>query len=186
MRSKWQERARELRAGIARPGEAHPVAPPIPAEVVEETWQRMAQMDPADTPALMERFGDEQPLMLAYLVATADALLNEDEKELQVYLGTVVWQILTHGGRQLPHVSEKELDRIEDRNLARLDRLAGKPDADFERVARETIERSPQPEVLRYVVQGIFEDPEEGLDLRDEMTGLIFLHLKTVIDCWGK
>jgi hypothetical protein len=39
------------------------------------------------------------------------------------------------------------------------------------------------PEVLRYVIEALMEEPEEGYLIRDENKGIMLLDLKTVIDC---
>ena len=41
-----------------------------------------------------------------------------------------------------------------------------------------------QPEVLKYVVEAIMEQPDEDCVIRDENLGVMFLDLKTVIDCF--
>lgn len=43
-----------------------------------------------------------------------------------------------------------------------------------------------QPEVLRYVVEALMEEPEEGCLIRDESKGIMLLDLKTVIDCFDR
>jgi hypothetical protein len=52
----------------------------------------------------------------------------------------------------------------------------------FERIAR--VQVSSQPFVIKYVVDAIFEAPEDEdpVSLTDEDAGLLFLLLKTVID----
>jgi len=41
-----------------------------------------------------------------------------------------------------------------------------------------------QPEVLKHVVEALMEEPEEGCLIRDANKGIMFLDLKTVIDCF--
>jgi len=56
----------------------------------------------------------------------------------------------------------------------------------FERIARVQI--SSQPFVIKYVVDAIFEAPEDEdpVSLTDEDAGFLFLLLKTVIDALNK
>lgn len=83
---------------------------PVPAEIVEKTWKRMASLSPRTIPKLIQRMTKEQPVVLAYLMAVDDDILNQDERELLLYLGVVIWQIMSQGAKPLPRVTEEILD----------------------------------------------------------------------------
>ncbi len=40
-----------------------------------------------------------------------------------------------------------------------------------------------QPEVVRHGLQALMEESEEDSLIRDQMKGMIMIHLKTLIDC---
>ena len=155
----------------------------IPADVVERTWRRMAAMPVSNAGALMDDMRKAQPNVLAYLLAVDHDILNQDERELLLYLGVVVWQIMSQGLRRLPRVTQKALDEAEARNIEMLEHLEKRSEAGFLEAARRMVNSYGQPEVLRFVIEALMEEPEEGCPIRDVNTGIMMLDLKTVMDC---
>jgi hypothetical protein len=157
----------------------------ISAEIVEKTWRRVASLPTHRAPSLIQRMAEEQPLILAYLMAVDNDIFNNDERQLLLYLGVVVWQIMSQGTQPLPAVTEEILDQVEDRNIKMAEYLQRETTEDgFEQAAELIISNYGQPEVLKYVVEALMEEPEEGCVIQDENRGLMFLDLKTVIDCF--
>jgi len=153
----------------------------IPAEVVERTWRRIGEMTPDDAPDLVGDMQNEQSLLLSYLMTVGEEEFNEEERELLLYLGIVVWQIMKAGFPPPPPVSGSVLDSVERRNLAMLDYLQSEPEQDFEHTVRTIFEHYNQTEVLKYVLESIMED-EGAAIVRDENKGLFLYFLKNVID----
>ena len=60
---------------------------PVSAEIVEKTWKRIESLSPRAIPNLIQRMTREQPVVLAYLMAVDKDILNQDERELLLYLG---------------------------------------------------------------------------------------------------
>jgi len=156
----------------------------ISAEVVERTWQRIAGQSAKDAQKLVNRMSKEQPVVLAYLMAVDNDIFNQEERQVLLFLGVVVWQIMLQRNRPLPMVTEKILDKAEAGNLKMAEYLRGETEAGFEEATRKIIENYKQPEVLRYVVEAIMEDTEESCPIQEENKGIMLLDLKTVIDCF--
>ena len=157
---------------------------PISAEVVDKVWKRVASFSPRRAPRLIQRMTKEQPVVLAYLLAVDNDILNDDERQLLLYLGVVIWQIMSHGTEPLPKVTEEILDAAETRNIKMAEYLQRETEEGFLEATKTIISNYGQPEVLKYVVEAIMEEPEEGCIIRDENRGILFLDLKTVIDCF--
>ena len=158
----------------------------ISSEIVEQTWQSMCTMPTEELPKMVEQLTNEQPVILAYLMAVGDDFFNQDERELLLYLGIVIWKIMSQGNMPLPEVSEEQLDEIEDSNIKMLEYLEDESNTDFITTVALLIDDYNQPEVLKYVVEALMEDSEEEYDIRDENTGIIMIYLKTVIDCFDR
>ena len=156
----------------------------ISAEMVERTWQRVAALSLKDAPKIIQRMTKEQPVTLAYLMAVDSDIFNNEERQTLLYLGIVVWQIMLQGTRPLTKITEKMLDEAEAKNLKIAEYLQGETETGFEETTRKIIETYKQPEVLRYIVEAIMEDTEETSSIREESKGIMFLDLKTVIDCF--
>ena len=158
----------------------------IPADVVATTWKEMAAGSVADAGKWADRMTKEQPFVLAYLLAIGERDFNPDEAQLLVYLGTVVWQIFDRSSRQLAKVNGDVLDRTEKSNAKMLEYLEGESEAGFVETVRGLLGGYNQVEVLRYVINALMEEPEEGCDIRGDNMGAMFIHLKTVIDCFDQ
>lgn len=158
----------------------------VPAEIVEHTWQRMADMSPDEIPALMNKFASEQPAVVAFLLACGEDLLNQEEKELLLYLGVTVWQIMLRNSGALPEVSDEALDAMVDSNFKMLEYLEGESEFDFMDTVATIYSSYNQPEILRYVLEAMFEEDEVSESIREEMKGMVFVYLKTVIDSFDK
>lgn len=157
---------------------------PMSQEIVEKTWQRISGLEDEETSLLRDKMEQEQPGVLAYLMAAGDDLLNQDERELLLYLGTVVWQIMLQGTRSLRRVAIPQLESAENKNFSTLDDLSGESPGDLIAGIEEMITDYNQPEVLKYLVEALMEDEDEDIDITEDSKGLMLIYLKTVIDCF--
>ena len=160
----------------------------ISAEVVTQTWQRMSQFAVKDLPDLMAQLKDEQPVIMAYLLALDDLPFNQHEQQIIFYVGVVVWQMVKQSPKRLLKVTRKKLERAETANIDSLDRLASDTEADFASATRSMLERYEEPEVLRYIVEALMDEEEYyqsgDIPIRDEYRGLAFVHLKIALDAF--
>lgn len=158
---------------------------PISAQVVEQTWQRLAGLSAREGRALGEKFVTEQPIVAAYLMGVDHDLFNEDERELLFYLGAVVWQIMLQGDKPLPRVTEHMIEEAERANVAVIESLQDAPDEVAYATIGRMVQEYPQPEVLKYVINALSESTtEEGI--RQDLLGVMMIDLKTVIDCLNR
>jgi hypothetical protein len=160
----------------------------ISAETVTKTWQAMSQLDPNDAADLVNEMTQEQPVILTYLMALDDKPFNQHEKEIVLYLGIVVWQMMKQSPKRLLKVTRKRLNGAESANLESLDFLASDTDADFFSATQFMLEKHEEPEVLGYIIEALMdeEEYEESGDvpIRDEYRGLAFIHLKIALDAF--
>ena len=119
-------------------------------------------------------------------MAAGHDILNQDEQELLLYMGSNVWKMMSQGEKSLPEVTEKILHQVEKNNYKMLDYLDCESEVEFSETVGEIISNYNQPEILRYIVDSLFEEDEEGVEIRDEMRGMIAIYLKTVIDCFDR
>ena len=159
---------------------------PIPADIVEKTWIQMAAMSPEDAPEMIDRMTQEQPLILTYLMAVGDELFNQDERELLLFLGIVIWKIMQQGDTPLPEITEEMIDEVEESNFNMLEYLDGESEKEFNETTAAMIENFNQKEILAHVLEAIMEEPEEGCEITEENQGMLLIYLKTVIDCFDR
>jgi len=159
---------------------------PMPLEVVERTWRKMSKMPLGESPKLINLMRKQQSVVLAYLLAAGHETLNQDEQELLLYIGIVVWQIMLQGSKPLTKVTKSALDEAEKANIKMLEYLEGESEADFMETTKKIISNYPQPEVSKYLVEALTEESEEDSVITDKGKGTMMIYLKTVIDCFDR
>lgn len=159
----------------------------VSAQTVEETWKGMGAFTEEEMFERMGELGEDQPQLLAFMSQfTQD--LDEAAEGLAIYLFFVVYRMFrsTYGG-DMPTVTPDEVIESYEYNEKVLEGLQDAPGEFWTATARE--EMASQPHVVRYVVEALFEAPEDEElknSLSEEEEGYIFLLLKTVIDALDK
>jgi len=159
---------------------------PLSQKLVEETWEETALFDRSLARKEMKMAGKKQPDLLSFVMECSEDL-DQQVAELAIYMFLVVYRMFEKGyGKGLKGVTAEELIACYDTNERLMEGLEKAHDKFYERIA--SVQISTQPYVIKYVVDTLFEAPEEEdpINLTDEDTGLVFLLLKTVIDVLNK
>lgn len=160
----------------------------IHPDVIEETFKEIAEMSPKKVHEIIERMDKEQPLIIGYLMEVGGDVLNMDEREVLLYLGVVVWQIISQKRKgkdtPVPEITEEILLRADESNGKMLESLENKSSDDFIDSIGNMVENNSHPELLKVVVEALMEEPEVMCVIRDENKGMMMIYLKTVIDCF--
>jgi hypothetical protein len=152
-------------------------------EIVERTWQQMTQMPLLEAPQMVERLEKEQPEILAFLMAADYEVLNQDERELLLFLGMTIWEMMRHGTPRPRRVGEQRMEQFIERSGQMAEYLMDESPEDFEDAVEKIFQGHNQINVLRYAVEALFEmEEDEDSGVREEMKGLIFMNLKTVVE----
>lgn len=158
----------------------------ISAQTVEQIFTQMWNMSEQEAFRLSFTLEKEQPVLIAYLAAVDKDLLNKAERELLFYLGTVVWQVMSHQQNPLPPISQENLLRLELANQAIFAALKTQNKANFSEVVKTVLKECRQTEVLRYAIAALMDEDSAENEVRDEVLGFIILDLKTVIECFDE
>lgn len=159
---------------------------PLSEELAEETWKEVAFFSPVQSHQEMVKLNERQPDLLAFIMEFIQDL-NKDVKELGLYLFFVVYRMFEKGyGKKINKITAEEIIECYDANEKLMEGLEVAHDRFFDRIAR--IQISSQPYVIKYVVDALYEAPQEEIpiNLNEEDIGFIFLLLKTVIDTVNK
>jgi hypothetical protein len=159
---------------------------PADADIVEQTWKRVGGIQPEEAHILIDTMGREQPFLLAYLTAMGKGHLTEDELGLLLHIGLVAWQAMREVEGGLPMVTEEELDTAESKNVGMLEYFDDESDASFYDAAEKVFKNCNQSEIMKYILEALMEEPEEGVIIRDESIGPMFLYLKIVLDAMDR
>ncbi len=158
---------------------------PIPAKLVDKIWQEIALYSSDRATEEMLEFGKVQPDLLSFILEFTEDL-DEQAGELGVYILFVVYHIFLKGyGKKIKRVTPEEIVECYENNERLMESLETAHVRFFERVAE--VQLSPQPYVIKYVVDTLFEVPDDEEDdsntpLSEEDMGYLFMLLKTAID----
>jgi hypothetical protein len=156
---------------------------PLSENLVEKTWQEIAHYDSGRATKEMMEFGQIQPDLLSFILEFTEDL-GEQAGELGVYLLFVIYHMFKKGyGKEIKPVMAEEIIECYEENERLMEKLEKAQEEFFNRVAE--VQLSPQPYVIRYVVDSLTEEPEEDEDrepMSEEEVGFLFMLLKTVID----
>ena len=157
---------------------------PLSERFVEKTWQKVAESTPDRANKEMLAMGKNQPDLLAFLMAYMDDL-QQDVKELAIYIAFVVYKMFLDSCDKIPRISSKEIMDMYEENTRLIESLEGAHEKFVDRIAR--VELSKQPYVMKYVLEALMEDAEEdGIDLTEEDIGSLFILFKTEIEVLDK
>lgn len=156
----------------------------ISAEAVDQAWQKLSNYSVKQGEKLAQKFIDEQPAMVAYLLAVDTGVLDADEREMLFYLGTVIWQLMRQEGA-LAALSEEAIIAAEEANQEMLEPLAAMTDGDAEQSIGAILTDYAQPALLRFVIESLMDAAQDG-DVRQDNLGMMMIDLKTVIDCFDR
>jgi len=155
---------------------------PIPEAIVEKTWQEVAGFSHAKAKKEMMKIGNIQPELLAFVTEEAKEM-GQEVRELAIYMFLVVCRMFQEAHGKIKKISSEEIIECYEHNEGLMERLEGAHDKFLDRIA--SVQTSRQPYVVKYVVDALMEEEDEGEDavaLTDEQKGFLFLLLKTVID----
>ncbi len=114
-------------------------------------------------------------------MASNEEHYNFEEKQLLLFLGVNIVQMMKKGEGNIDQVSMDAIDDAQHNNIKMFEYLEEENPRDFEETAALIFKEYNQKNVLRYVVESLFDDPDDTI--RSDRKGLLFFDLKTILDC---
>ncbi|MCU0446769.1 MAG: hypothetical protein MUE85_17820 [Microscillaceae bacterium] len=144
-------------------------------------------MSDAQVESLVEQFSREQPAVVAYLLGIYGDEFAEEDREWLFILGLKIWHIINQEYTKLPEINEIQIDSADEANDEMLNYLAEESDEGFAHFAEILLNEHPQRDLIEFaLLSTVDEDIEEETDLEEDMRGLMFIALKTIIDVFDK
>jgi hypothetical protein len=154
----------------------------IPEETVQKTWEEVTGFSQGQAKKEMTTMGERQPELLSFMMEfTQD--LDEEAQGLAIYMFFVVCRIFEKASaKKIKKVSPQQIITCFESNEELVQSLEGTHERLLERIAETRV--LTQPFVMKYVLDTLFEAPEDDdpVELTDEEIGHLFLLFKTVID----
>jgi len=159
----------------------------IPQHIVDEAWQELNHFTDAQIHREMNRLAACQPHLLGFFIEfTQD--LDVEVNGLAMFMFVAVYRMFEKcAPMQIEQITDETIETCFEENEHLIESLKGVHERFFQRIAEVQLEA--QPNVMRYIVEGLFEAPEDEEDpveLTEEDTGYLFLLLKTVTDLLHK
>lgn len=156
----------------------------ISDDVIEKVLEDQGELDFMGVERLIAQMSREQPSILAYLMASNEEHYNFEEKQVLLFLGVNVSQMMKKGEKSIEEVTMDEIENAQQNNIKMFEYLEDENPKDFEQTASLIFKEYNQKNVLRYIVESLFEDDDDRI--RSDRRGLIFFDLKTILDCFDQ
>ena len=155
--------------------------PLISPELMEETWQSVAQMSADQLQERQVLCGKEQEDLTGFVFAfTSD--LSPDAAGVALYAHVVLIEAFRRTNAQFRTIKAAKIERAWEDNLDFIDDL--KRTDKRRQPFRLEADSYPEPAALQYAVDALTEDDDEDpVDIEDDEFWHALRVLKTVVDC---
>ena len=149
----------------------------ISEDMIDEV---VLDLEAADFEREVSILGEEQPVLLGYVLSEDFELLTHEEREWLLYLVLVIYKATEKGYEKIDPLSKNDLEAAEEANWARLETVTAKR---FRDRMTPFFEGYPQEDLLAFVEDSLTEDEEDTDNfLTKEGREPMFVALKSVID----
>lgn len=156
---------------------------PISRETVDLIIDRYEAHDDAEMQRRFKRFSEQQPFLMAYLLAGDEEFVEEENRGDLLYLGLMIFEVLTGERGGLPEVGEDPLMEADERNMQLVLSLDEASEMHFQEAIERMLEGYNQQPLLTAMLEVLMSGNEDTPELAPESVGMNLIHLKTVIDC---
>jgi hypothetical protein len=148
---------------------------------IEHAWQEVTEATASKEKLteLMAHFGEAQPAVVEF-ISEASSQWESDAADLVFHASLVIWLSFLEAQVKFSQVQSEQLVEQFQKNLDWLEAQQG--DAVLLQKKLVDFSRFSEPELMRYVVELIFEAHEDGLEVEPEEQQQLLLVLKTLID----
>ncbi len=158
---------------------------PVSEEIVFNTIKDIDELSSDKIEGEMERLNKNQPELLSFVFSTTEEL-DDDAKELGIYMFFVLYKIFTKAYGRIGKATYKEIEDSYEYNLSILEKLDGADEKKIFEIAEKEAEK--QPHVYKYLAQTLLlqDDEQEDLYISPEDRGFLFIIFMTVINILDK
>lgn len=155
----------------------------IPHEFVEKIWTEIGNIQgKSKVDALAKSFFKKQSDLAEYVLAMSEGL-GEEAHGLAFYMGIVIWSCYDQYFQgNLKKITDKTIIKIHEKFETELEKMQFVDEAFIKKQIKDKSEY-PQPNILKYITEALFEDEDEELNLTSDQQGMIFIILSTQMKC---
>jgi hypothetical protein len=155
----------------------------VPLSAIEDAWHEIYDTTEEHAQDLMEAFTREQPDLATYVASTEEEISTMDDRGFMMLYAVWIWKAFKLNGRDTTRVTATAIEGAAQRNyedVMRLQNEQSKQVMDASATFRAEFRQLP---ILGAIINDIMEGKMEGESRADDITGMMVMCAKTVIDC---
>jgi hypothetical protein len=150
-------------------------------DTIEEVSDYLDSFEQAeDAIKIAQTFADQQPAAMAYLMSRAENLDSDDEAELLLYIGNVIYLSCKKSKEDLTEVTAATIEQAEDVFLNQMRAIADMSEEDARAGFGPIFEA--QPDLSTYLVGWIEQLSEDGVD--EESINALYSILQVLVNAF--
>ncbi len=155
----------------------------VPLSAIEDSWNELYNTTEERAQEIMESFLKEQPELVLYLTEAEQEIDKLDDRGFLTLYGAWIWLAFKLNGRDSTMVTATAVEAASHRNHNDMMRLGETKSSLIMDASREFSAPFRQKAMLGAIVNDILEGQMESESRQDDVTGMLVLCAKTVIDC---
>lgn len=155
----------------------------LPLSAIEDAWHELYDTTEERAGELLDAFVKEQPELAHYLSEAESEINTLSDRGFLMLYGVWAWLAFKMNGRDTTMVSATAIEAAANRNHTDMMRMEQAKENLVMDVSADFRKDFRQLPMLGAIINDVMEGKMEGDSLSDDITGLIVLCAKTVIDC---
>lgn len=154
----------------------------------EEIWaseDHILEMSTPDMQGFLAQMSEVQPFVMVYISTLCERGDFEQDNDMDalVNLACAIWDAMNKAsdGELIP-VSGDDIDQSEERVMQLLKTAEGESEDAWGPLLKTWMDGANQQPILQFLLEALMSE-ENPYDVSDEGGGLIFMYLKTIVDC---
>lgn len=155
----------------------------VPLSAIEDAWHELYDTTEERAQELLSAFAKEQPELANYLAEAEAEISKLDDRGFLMLYGVWIWLAFKLNGRDTTMVTATMIEAAANRNHSDMMRMENAKQSLIMDASQDFRKDFRQMPMLGAVVNDLAEGLMEGDFRNDDITGMIILCAKTVIDC---
>ena len=155
----------------------------VSLSAIEDAWHEIYDTTEERAGELMDAFAKEQPELAHYLSEAESEISKLDDRGFLMLYGVWAWYAFKLNGRDSTMVTATAIEAASNRNHEDMMRMEQAKQALVMDVSADFRKEFHQLPMLGAIINDVMEGKMEGESFNDDITGMIVLCAKTLIDC---
>ena len=155
----------------------------VPLSAIEDAWHELYDTTEERAQELLAAFAKEQPELAHYLSEAEQEISKLDDRGFLLLYGVWAWLAFKLNGRDSTMVTATMIEAASNRNHEEMMRMENAKQSLIMDASQEFRKDFRQLPMLGAIINDLVEGQMDGENRNDDITGMIVVCAKTVIDC---